>query len=62
VLQEVTVVGSDLDHATSSIQLEPLNHHFRVFPGVFHPRISEGGKVRILREDLLRRNKFVELN
>jgi hypothetical protein len=62
VLQQVTVVGRELDHLAGGPQAEPLGDHRDVAPGVLEPRGRERREVGVLGEDVLGRDVLLELD
>jgi hypothetical protein len=62
VLQEITVVGSELDDEIVRPELQASSDHLDVAPGVLDPRRRESREVRVLREDLSRTDKLGDLN
>ena len=62
VLQEVAVVRGDLDHEAVRPEREALGHRVDVAPRVLDPRVGVGREVRVLREDVLRRDELGDLH
>ena len=62
VLEEVAVVGRELDDEVVRSELEPLRDHLHVLPRVLDPRCRVAGEVRVLGEDLLRRDELGKLD
>ena len=61
VLQQVTVVGGDLDHLTVRAQAQTFLHIDAVGAGVLDPAVRKRGEVGVFGEDLLRRHELVQL-
>ena len=62
VLQQVAVVRGELDDEIVGSELEPLADHLDVTACVLDPRRRVRGEVRVLGEDLVRRDERLELN
>ena len=62
MLQEIAVVTRDLDDLGIVPQAEPLADRLHVPPGVLHPGIRVGREIRVVAEDLVRRDEFVDLH
>ena len=62
VLQEVAVVGRDLDDEAPGSEPEPIGHLVGVAAGVLDPRVGVGGEVRVLGEDVLGGHELRDLD
>jgi hypothetical protein len=62
VLEQVPVVGGDLDDLAAGAESEALDDRVGVSPRVGDPAVGIRGKVCVLRKDLLRRHDLVELH
>ena len=62
VLQEVAVVGRDLDDEALGSEPEPIGHLVDVAAGVLDPRVRVGGEVRVLGEDVLGGHELRDLD
>ena len=62
VLEEVAVVGRDLDDEAVVPESQALDHVVRVATRVLDPGIGVGGEVRVLREDVLGRHELRDLD
>jgi hypothetical protein len=62
VLQQVTVIARHLGHEAGGRKAKPCGHLVGIPFGVGDPRIGVRRKVRVLREDVLRRHVRGELN
>ncbi len=62
VLQEVAVVGGDLDDVALRPEPEALRHVVHVAPRVLDPRVRVGREVGVVREDVVRQHVVVDLD
>ncbi len=54
VLQQVAVVGGQLEDVARAVEPPALDHGVNVLPGVLQPRARIGREVRVFAEDVLR--------
>ena len=62
VPQEVPVVARDLEHQRARVEAEPLARNPDKPGRVVEPGLRVGGEVGVVREDLLPRNRLVDLD
>ena len=62
VLQQIAVVGGELDNEVVGRERETRDDHLDVPACVLDPRVGIRGEVRVLREDAVRRHKLRDLH